>query len=409
MSQTDPAGAAQSPAQTNPLLVHLALALGGFAIGTSEFAAMSLLPYFSADLGFDEVKASHVISAYALGVVIGAPVLAVIGARLPRRRFLIALMLFYALAHLLSSFAASYSQLVLGRFLSGLPHGAYFGVGALVAASVVPPRQRIKAISRMMVGLTLATVIGVPFANVLGQTVGWRWGFGIVVILALITALAIGVYGPRGLPRSTKNPLSELSALGNRQVLLTLAVGAIGTGGFFAVYTYVASTLIKVTHAGEGMVPVALALMGAGMTLGTLLAGWAADRQANVTAWILMGASMLLTLIYPSTTGTLWLMLPVLFCIGLAGPLGTVLQGRLMDVAGDAQTMAAALNHSAFNAANALGPWLASMVVGAGMGFSASGYVGVGLSLCGMLVFAITLWDARRRPRELMRKLDDRP
>jgi DHA1 family inner membrane transport protein len=408
MSQTDPAGAAQPPAITNPLLVHLALALGGFAIGTSEFAAMSLLPYFSVDLGIDEAKASHVISAYALGVVIGAPVLAVIGARLPRRRFLIALMLFYALAHLLSSFAASYGQLMLGRFLSGLPHGAYFGVGALVAAGVVPPHQRTKAIARMMIGLTLATVVGVPFANVLGQTIGWRWGFGIVVILALITALAIGIYGPRGLPVSKKNPLSELSALGNRQVLLTLAVGAIGTGGFFAVYTYVASTLIKVTQAGEGMVPAALALMGAGMTLGTLLAGWAADRKANLTAWILMGSSMTLTLIYPSTTGTLGLMLPVLFCIGLAGPLGTVLQGRLMDVAGEAQTMAAALNHSAFNAANALGPWLASMVVGAGLGFSASGYVGVGLSLCGMLIFAITLWDARRRPRELMRRLDER-
>lgn len=406
MSPTDPQGTAQAAALCNPNLVHLALALGGFAIGTSEFAAMSLLPYFSADLGIDAARASHVISAYALGVVVGAPVLAVLGASLPRRRFLMALMLFYALAHLLSSFAATYSQLMIGRFLSGLPHGAYFGVGALVAASVVPAQQRTKAIARMMIGLTIATVIGVPMANIMGQTIGWRWGFGIVALLALATATAVGIYGPRGLARSKKNPLSELSALGNRQVLLTLATAAIGTGGFFAVYTYVASTLIGVTGTGEASVPPVLALMGVGMTLGTLLAGWAADRNPTRTAWILMGSSMILMLIYPATTGSLWQMSPVLFAIGFTATLGTVLQGRLMDVAGEAQTMAAALNHSAFNAANALGPWLASIAVAAGLGFPASGYVGAALCLGGMAIFAITLYDAHRNPRPLIRPLD---
>lgn len=411
MTVTPMTDAAQAPGRSdpsagNPLLVHLALALGGFAIGTSEFEAMSLLPYFSRDLGIDEAAASHVISAYALGVVVGAPVLAVLGARMSRRLLLVLLMVAYAVANVLSAFAASYGQLIGARFLSGLPHGAFFGVGALVAASVVPPGQRTKAIARMMVGLTVATVIGVPIANVMGQTIGWRWGFAMVGVLALITATAVYIFAPRDLPRRDVNPLSELSALGNRQVLLTLATGAIGFGGYFAVYTYVASTLIEVTGTGDASVPPVLALMGVGMTLGTLLAGWGADRNATLTAWAILLASMLLMLIYPSTTGNIWIMSLVLFCIGLSGSLGTVLQGRLMDVAGEAQTMAAAMNHSAFNAANALGPFLAAMAVTAGYGFPASGYVGAALCLAGMALYALTLLDARRSPRQPLRHLD---
>lgn len=402
MSSLECAPEAPALVNPNPTFVHLALALGGFTIGTSEFEAMSLLPYFSRDLGIDEATASHVISAYALGVVVGAPVLAVVGARMSRRLLLILLMAFYAVANVLSALAPGYPLLVAARFLSGLPHGAFFGVGALVAASVVPHGQRTKAIARMMIGLTVATVIGVPLSSVLGQTVGWRWGFALVGILALATAATVFLFAPRDRPRRDINPLSELSALGNRQVLLTLATAAIGFGGFFAVYTYVASTLIEVTRAGETAVPPVLALMGVGMTLGTLLAGWGADRRPVLTGWIILAGSMLLMLVYPSTTASVWAMAPVLFGIGLSGSLGTVLQGRLMDVAGSAQTMAAAMNHSAFNAANALGPWLASMAVAAGYGFPASGYVGAGLCLVGMAVYALTLWDARRNPPALI-------
>ncbi|PZQ95475.1 MAG: MFS transporter [Cereibacter sphaeroides] len=378
------------------MIVHLALALGGFAIGTSEFAAMSLLPYFSRDLGINEATASHVISAYALGVVIGAPVLAVLGARMSRRLLLIVLMLAYAVTNLFSALADSYGQMMAARFLSGLPHGAYFGVGALVAASVVPISQRNKAVARMLIGLTVATVIGVPFANILGQTLGWRWGFGIVAVLAVMTAVAVFLRAPKDAPRRDINPLSELAALGNRQVLLTLATAAIGFGGFFAVYTYVASTLIEVTGSGEASVPPVLALMGIGMTLGTLLAGWGADRNANAAAWTILTGSVILMALYPSTVSSVWMMTLVLFGIGLTGGFATILQTRLMDVAGNAQTMAAAMNHSAFNAANALGPFLASIFVAAGYGFPVSGYVGAALCATGMIVYGITLWDARR-------------
>ncbi|NUB45199.1 MFS transporter [Fertoebacter nigrum] len=377
-------------------LVLFALAMGGFSIGTAEFAAMSLLPYFSATLAIDEATASHVISAYALGVVVGAPVLAVLGARMSRRWLLVGLMMAYGVFNLLSALAPSYGAMVALRFMAGLPHGAYFGVASLLAASLVPAHQRTRAVSLLMVGLTVATVVGVPFATVLGQTVGWRWGFGLVGVLAATTAALILTHAPRDVADRRVNPLRELGALGNRQVLLTLATAAVGFGGFFAVYTYVASTLLEVTQAGPASVPIALALMGIGMTLGTLGAGWLADKSQVGTIIGIMVVSGLLMLIYPFATGSLWAIMPVLFLIGLTACLGTVLETRLMDVAGDAQTMAAAMNHSAFNAANALGPWLAAMAITAGHGLPSAGFVGAGLSLAGLVVYGITLWDAQR-------------
>ncbi len=187
----------RSAPHIHPGLVMAALAMGGFAIGTTEFAAMSLLPYFSAGLGIDAPTAGHVISAYALGVVTGAPIIAVLAAKLPRRTLLIGLMLAFAVGNGLSALAPTYGWMLFFRFLSGLPHGAYFGVAALVAASLVPANRRAQAVARVMVGLTVATVIGVPMANWMGQAIGWRWGFGIVAVLALTTALLVWLYAPR--------------------------------------------------------------------------------------------------------------------------------------------------------------------------------------------------------------------
>ncbi|AMY71478.1 MFS transporter [Frigidibacter mobilis] len=380
----------------SPRIVLFALAMGGFTIGTTEFAAMALVPYFSAGLGIDEPTASHVISAYALGVVVGAPLIAVFGARMARRSLLIGLMVVFGLFNLMAAMAPTYGTMLAARFLAGLPHGAYFGVAALVAASVVRPNQRAQAVARIMVGLTVATVVGVPFASFLGQTVGWRWGFALVGVLAATTAALIWAYAPRDAGDPGARPMRELSALGNRQVWLMLSVGAVGFGGFFAIYTYTASTILEVTQARPVMVPVALAVFGVGMTLGTLLAGWAADRAPIKTGFGLLLSSALLAAIYPMTTGSLVTLLPMLFVIGMTGSLGTVIQTRLMDVAGDAQTLAAALNHSAFNVANALGPWLAAQVLLAGYGLPATGYVGVVLSLAGAAIFAAAVLDARR-------------
>jgi len=220
-----------------PALVHFALAMGGFAIGTTEFATMSLLPFFSKGLGIDEPTAGHVISAYALGVVVGAPLLAVLSARMARRTLLLLLMAMFAIANGLSALAPSYGAMLAFRFLSGLPHGAYFGIAALVAASLVPPERRTQAVARVMLGLTTATLIGVPFANWLGQALGWRWGFGIVAVVAAATVAALWLVAPRDRPEPGASPLKELGALRRTQVWLTLATGAIGFGGLFAVYT----------------------------------------------------------------------------------------------------------------------------------------------------------------------------
>jgi DHA1 family inner membrane transport protein len=374
---------------SHPALVHFALSIGGFAIGTTEFATMSLLRYFAHDLRIDEPTAGHVISAYALGVVIGAPIIAVLTARLPRRTLLVGLMCLFALANGLSALAPSYGWMLAFRFLSGLPHGAYFGIAALVAASLVPPEKRTQAVGRVLLGLTVATIIGVPLANWLGQAVGWRWGFAVVMVLALGCAVMVALFAPADRPAATASPLRELGALRSRQVWLTLGIGAIGFGGLFSVYTYLGSTLIDVTHVSPGVVPFVLAAFGVGMTAGNLLVPKYADRALMPTAGYLLVWSAAILALYTVAARSLWGITLDVMAIGFGGALATVLQTRLMDVAGEAQSLAAALNHSAFNVANALGPWLGGMAIAAGYGWTSTGWVGCGLALCGLIVWAI--------------------
>lgn len=382
--------------QARPALVLFALSVGAFAIGTTEFAAMSLLPFFARDLGIDAPTAGHAISAYALGVVAGAPVIAAFGARLPRRTLLIALMAMFALANGLSALSPSYHWMLLFRFLSGVPHGAYFGVAALVAASLVPIEKRAQAIARMFAGLTVATIIGVPVANWMGQALGWRWGFGVVAVLAIATVTLVAIHAPRDKGDPKASPMRELTALQRPQVWLTLLTGAIGFGGLFAVYTYVASTMIEVTHVSEAYVPLVLAIFGVGMTLGNLASAWLADRALNRTVIGIMLWSAASLALFPLMAGNVWTLGLVIFMIGLGGGLGTPLQARLMDVAGDAQTLAAALHHSAFNIANALGPWLGGLSIAAGHGLVSTGWIGSGLALGGLAVFLIAITIQRR-------------
>jgi DHA1 family inner membrane transport protein len=371
-------------------LVHFALAVGGFAIGTTEFATMSLLPFFARDLGIDEPTAGHVISAYALGVVVGAPLIAILSARMARRALLIVLMSVFALANGLSALAPTYHWMLLFRFLSGLPHGAYFGIAALVAASLVPSERRTQAVGRVLLGLTIATIIGVPFANWLGQALGWRWGFAVVAFLAILTATLVSIFAPRDRVEAGASALRELGALKRGQVWLTLATGAVGFGGLFAVYTYLASTLMAVTGVSAATVPIALAAFGVGMTAGNLIIPRFADRALMPTAGALLVWSAVALALYPLAAGRVWGILLDVMGIGLGGALGTVLQTRLMDVAGDAQALAAALNHSAFNTANALGPWLGGMAIAAGYGWTSTGWVGCALALAGLAIWAIS-------------------
>jgi MFS transporter, DHA1 family, inner membrane transport protein len=375
---------------SHPALVHFALSIGGFAIGTTEFATMSLLRYFAHDLRIDEPTAGHVISAYALGVVVGAPIIAVLSARLARRTLLIVLMSLFALANGLSALAPSYEWMLAFRFLSGLPHGAYFGIAALVAASLVPPEKRTQAVGRVLLGLTVATIIGVPLANWLGQAVGWRWGFAIVMALALTCAVMVALFVPADRPAATASPLRELGALRSLQVWLTLGIGAIGFGGLFAVYTYFGSTLMDVTHVAPGVVPIIFSAFGVGMTAGNLLVPRYADRALMATAGYLLVWAAIVLALYTVAAHNVWAVTLDVMAIGFSGALATVLQTRLMDVAGEAQSLAAALNHSAFNIANAIGPWLGGMAIAAGFGWTSTGLVGCGLALCGLVVWALS-------------------
>ena len=382
----------------HPGIVHFALAMGGFAIGTTEFATMSLLPYFSADLGIDAPTAGHVISAYALGVVVGAPLIAVATARMARRSLLILLMAVFALANGLSGLAPDYHSMLLFRFLSGLPHGAYFGIAMLMAASLVPPEKRTQAVGRVIIGLTVATTIGVPMANFLGRAVGWRWGFGIVAALALLTALLVAIFAPRDRGDAEASPLRELGALRRVHVWLTLSIGAVGFGGLFAVYTYLASSLMEVTRAPAELVPFVFAAFGVGATLGNIVVPPFADRAIMRTAGLLLLFAAAVLAFYTVAIGNVWLTALDVFAIGFSAALATVLQTRLMDVAGDAQSLAAALNHSAFNTANALGPLLAGMAIAAGYGWRSSGWVGCALALAGMAIWGIAMMAARAKP-----------
>jgi len=382
----------------HPGIIHFALAMGGFAIGTTEFATMSLLPYFSKDLGIDAPTAGHVISAYALGVVVGAPLIAVLTARMARRNLLMLLMGMFALANGLSGLAPDYHWMLLFRFLSGLPHGAYFGIAMLLAASLVRPDQRTQAVGRVILGLTIATTIGVPAANWLGQVVGWRWSFGIVAALSVLTAILVAIFAPRDKGNPYASPLRELGALAKIHVWLTLLIGAVGFGGLFAVYTYLASTLIEVTGASFDRLPLAFAAFGIGGTLGNIIIPMFADRAIMRTAGLLLLFSAATLALYTLAVHNFWLVSLDVFCIGLGASLATVLQTRLMDVAGDAQALAAALNHSAFNTANALGPLLAGMTIAAGYGWASSGWVGCGLALGGFVIWGVAVMVARVVP-----------
>lgn len=405
MTNPSYATAAAVPARPQLGIILFSLAMGGFAIGTTEFASMSLLPFFAADLQVDEPMAGHAISAYALGVVLGAPLIAVLGARFARRTQLLALMAVFALGNAFTALAPGFDWMVASRFLAGLPHGAYFGLAALVAASLVPYDRRSRAVGRLMLGLTGATIVGVPLANLIGQTMGWRASFGLVTLLAFATILLCAVFVPHD-HAGGSDPLKELGALKRGRVWITLAIGAIGSGGMFAVYTYLASTLIEVTKVGPALIPLFLAVFGIGATLGNLLIPRFADRALMPTAGGILLFSTAALLLFPLAAANPWLLAADIFAIGAGVALGTVLQTRLMDVAGDAQALAAALNHSAFNTANALGPFLGGIAIREGMGWTSTGLVGAALALTGFIIWIFAYRDAGSASGETVRNDD---
>ncbi|MDY6999474.1 MAG: MFS transporter [Actinomycetota bacterium] len=381
-------------------LAVFALALGGFGIGTTEFVAMGLLPEIATGLNISEPTAGHVISAYALGVVVGAPLIAAITARVPRRMLLLVLMAVFTLGNLASMAAPTYGTLIASRFLAGLPHGAYFGVAALVAAHLMGPAHRAKAVAHVMSGLTIATVLGVPMASWLGQVLGWRAAFGLVVGIGVVTLTALWFWLPAHLQtmRPT-SPMTELGALRRPQVWLAVLVGMIGFGGMFAVYTYITTTMTDVAGMPRPLVPVALMVFGLGMVVGNLVGGRLADGSVVRALYLSMGALSAVLAVFVLASHNPWTALLALFGIGASGSaVAPALQTRLMDVARDAQTLAAALNHSALNIGNATGAWVGGLVIAAGLGYTAPAAAGALLALAGIGVLTVSVLLQRRTP-----------
>jgi DHA1 family inner membrane transport protein len=374
-------------------LAVLALAVGSFGIGTTEFVAMGLLPDIAHSLGISEPTAGHVISAYALGVVIGAPLIAALTARIPRKPLLLTLIAVFTLGNLASVVAPSYETLMVARFVAGLPHGAFFGVAALVAGHLMGPQNRAKAVAHVMCGLTIATVIGVPLASWLGQALGWRSAFALVVVVGMLTLAALWFWLPERLrAMRVTSPLSELSALRRMQVWLALLVGMIGFGGMFAVYTYISTTMTDVSGLPRPLVPLALMIFGGGMVVGNLVGGRLADWSVVRALYVSMGALGTMLAVFVFASHNPFTAMALLFCIGATGSaVGPALQTRLMDVAHGAQTLAAALNHSALNIGNAAGAWVGGLVIAAGYGYTAPAAAGAVLAIAGLVILTTSI------------------
>ena len=395
-----------SPARTR--LALLALALGGFGIGATEFVAMGLLPNLAEDLLPDLYasrpedalgQAGMLISAYALGVVVGAPTIAAAAARFPRKKLLLVLLGVIVVATLASAALPSFGLVLAARFVSGLPHGAYFGIASLVAASLMGPGQRGRGIAFVLSGLTISNVIGVPSITFLGQATNWRVAYIAVAAIFALTFVAVALVVPNqgGDPAATMK--RELRAFTRSQVWFALAIGAIGFGGFFSVYTYIAPVVTEVAGQQEGFVPIALVVIGVGMTVGNLLGGRLADRHVMRTLFGCFAVFLVALVGFALTAGSVVGLLVFAFLVALgASALSPAIQTRLMDVAGDSQTMAAAVNHSSLNLGNSLGAYLGGVTIAAGLGYLSAAWVGFGLGVLGLLIAVASALLQRVRP-----------
>jgi MFS transporter, DHA1 family, inner membrane transport protein len=385
---------------TVPGLAILALAMGGFAIGTTEFMVMGLLPQIADGVDVSIPTAGHLISAYAVGVVVGAPVLAVAGARLPRRALLVALMTAYAVANALSAMAGSYGLLLLARFVDGVPHGAFFGVASLVAADLARPGRQGRAVAMVMIGLSVANVVGVPAATWLGQHLGWRSAFWVAASLAVLTMALVLAFVPACSGNADATGRRELRLFADPQAWLTLLAGAIGFGGMFALYSYIANVVTVVGGLPDGAVPVFLLAFGLGMVAGTWVAGALADWSVFRSLLGSSAAMAVLLVSFGLVAPTGWPALLPAFLVAIVSSVLVVnLQLRLMDVAGDAQTLGAAMNHSSLNVGNAVGAWLGGLVIAAGWGYRAPSFVGAVLAVAGLLILLVSARAHRRDAR----------
>jgi DHA1 family inner membrane transport protein len=378
----------------------IALALGGFGIGLTEFVIMGLLPQVSADFHVSEATAGWLISGYALAVVVGALVLTAAVTRFERKPVLAVLMVLFIAGNLVSALAPDYGTMMVGRIIAALSHGAFFGIGAVVAASMVAPNKKAGAIAIMFTGLTAANVLGVPFGTMLGQAAGWRstfWGITGIGVLALVGILTL--VPKTGSGKAAAGGLrGELRAFRSGQVWLSIFVTILGYGGMFGAFTYIAFTLTEVTGFAATTVPWLLILFGVGLFIGNTLGGKAADKNVDRTLLVVLAVLVAVLVVFALTSNNQPMTIASMVLLGGFG-FATVpgLQMRVMKYASSAPTLASGANIGAFNVGNALGAWMGGVTITAGLGYTSPIWAGAGITLLGLAVMAFAAAAAKKR------------
>ncbi|WP_314326289.1 MFS transporter [Paenarthrobacter ilicis] len=376
----------------------IALALGGFGIGLTEFVIMGLLPEVATDFHVSEASAGWFISGYALSVTVGALLVTAAVTRLPRKPVLVGLLVLFIAGNFLSAIADTYTAMLVGRIVAALCHGAFFGIGSVVASSLVPAHKKAGAIAIMFTGLTAANVLGVPFGTLLGQHFGWRSTFWAITAIGVLALVGIALMVPKATTEAMRGLRHELSAFASGQVWLSIIVTILGFGGMFGAFTYIAFTLTEVSGFDSGAVPWLLILFGAGLFVGNVLGGKAADKALDASLVVILAGLTVVLVFFALTAGS---SIATLFSLALMGGFGfaTVpgLQMRVMHFASTAPTLASGANIGAFNLGNALGAWLGGVTISAGLGYTSPIWAGAGITAAALVVMVAAAWAAKRR------------
>ncbi|WP_017445147.1 MFS transporter [Gayadomonas joobiniege] len=372
------------------------IAIGTFILGLTEFSSMPLLPLIAQSYQVTPAIAGQVISAYALGVVVGAPLLMLMTNKIKRRNALIIFTLLMCIGNGLSALAGSITELSIYRFISGLPHGAYFGTGLLLAAELAPKHKRASNMAKIFFGLTIATIVGVPSATLVGQYLGWQTIMAAASVLSVLTSLLIYLFVPARAIENVDKFSDQINVLGNKLVWTILAIVIVGFGGVFCIYTYLADTILNVTQTSAESISVAMVMFGVGMTVGNWICGQLADRHPIYTTGGALACSIIFAVIYVYSAYNIWLLYITVFLLGGSVGIAAVIQSMLMDVAPQAHSMIGALVQCSFNTANAIGPWVGGMALSAGAGFNQTGYVAAALFAGGLFMWFCSYLQMRK-------------
>lgn len=385
--------------QANRMSILMVLALGTFILGLAEFSMMPMLPLISETFNSTPSQSGYAISAYAMGVVAGAPVFMLATANMKKRTALLIFLSMMCISNTLSAFATSLEQLVLFRFFSGLPHGAYFGAAILLASDIAPAGKRASFMSKVFMGLTIATIVGVPIVTLVGQYLSWRYCLAGAGGLAFIAFICVYKVVPNVKNAQPSNLINEFGVLKNKLVWSILGIAIIGFGGVFCIYTYIADTILVTTETPAYTISIAMIMFGIGSTLGNYLLGKAADKSAIKTTGLVLVGTIVFSIAYVSASHNIWLLYAVIFFIGCSIGLATLIQSLLMEVSPDGHAMIGALVQCAFNVANAIGPWVGGIAIAQGAAPHQTGYVAAALFIGGLMMWLLSyLQIAQKQP-----------